>query len=161
MSNRTNMPKNKLIVLFENEPVRRLWDETKEKWYFSVVDIILVLTQSSRPRKYWDDLKRKLSQEEGFAQLSEKIGQLKMQSSDGKFYQTDCADVETMFRIIQSIPSPKAEPIKQWLAKVGYERLKETVDPEIALNRARKHWQAMGRSSQMDRTAHARAGDKK
>lgn len=76
-----------------------------------------------------------------------KCHQLKMQSSDGKFYQTDCADVETMFRIIQSIPSPKAEPIKQWLAKVGYERLKETVDPEISLNRARKHWQAMGRST--------------
>ncbi len=141
------MDKSKLVVLFENEPVRRLWDEAKEKWYFSVVDIVAVLTQSQRPRKYWDDLKRKLSQEEGFIQLSEKIGQLKMQSADGKFYETDCSDVETMFRIIQSIPSPKAEPIKQWLAKVGYERLQETVDPEISLNRARKHWQAMGRST--------------
>lgn len=138
---------NKLIAIFENHPVRRVWDEKKEKWYFSVVDIVAALTESTIARRYWTDLKRKLREEEGFIQLYDKIVQLKIQASDGKFYETDCADVETMFRVIQSIPSPKAEPIKQWLAKVGYERLRETVDPEIALNRAREHWQALGRSA--------------
>lgn len=124
--------------------MRRVWDEKAEKWYFRVVDIIGVLVQNSRPRKYWDDLKRKLKQEG--SQLSEKIGQLKLASSDGKKYSTDVADVEVLFRIIQSIPSPKAEPIKLWLAKVGYERLQEISDPEKALNRSRDYWQRMGRS---------------
>jgi|SRR5680860_10053 len=132
------------IAIFEHEPVRRVWNAKKEKWYFSVVDVVRVLAQNDRPRKYWDDLKRKLKQEG--SQLSEKIGQLKMQSSDGKFYETDATDTETLFRLIQSIPSPKAEPFKLWLAKVGYERLRETVDPEIAVNRARTHWVDLGRS---------------
>ncbi|MEK7644675.1 MAG: BRO family protein [Patescibacteria group bacterium] len=136
--------KNKSIAIFENEPVRRIWSKKNEKWYFSVVDIIRVLVQNDRPRKYWDDLKRKLKSEG--SQLSEKIGQLKFMSKDGKYYTSDAADVEVILRIVQSIPSPKAEPFKLWLAKVGYERLRETVDPEIAVNRARKHWQTLGRS---------------
>ena len=139
------MSKNKIVVLFENEPVRRLWNEAKEKWYFSVVDIIAALTNSDNPQVYWRVLKKRLL-DEGSNETVTKCNGLKMIAADGKMRLTDVADVETMFRIIQSIPSPKAEPIKQWLAKVGYERLKETVDPEISLNRARKHWQAMGRS---------------
>lgn len=141
------MPKNikKSIVNFEDAPVRRVWDEKEEKWYFSVVDIISVLTGTDRPRKYWNDLKNKLEQEG--SELSDKIGQLKMTALDGKSRETDAADTETLFRLIQSIPSPKAEPFKLWLAKVGYERLQETVNPELAVNRARKHWLAAGRSA--------------
>jgi hypothetical protein len=139
-----NLNLKKSIAIFENDPVRRIWLEKEEKWVFSVVDVIRVLTGSLRPRKYWNALKTKLSQEG--SQLSQNVGQLKMQSKDGKFYDTDTADVEIIFRLIQSIPSPKAEPFKLWLAKVGYERLRETVDPEIAVNRARSHWQALGRS---------------
>jgi hypothetical protein len=98
------------VKLFESKKVRSIWDSEQEKWYISIVDVIEVLTESERPRKYWDDLKRKLHAEG--SELSEKIGQLKMQSSDGKFYKTDVADVEQLFRLIQSIPSPKAEPFK-------------------------------------------------
>lgn len=137
--------KNKTIAIFEDEPVRRIWSDKDEKWYFSVVDVVRVLSQSPRPRKYWNALKTKLVSEG--SQLSQKMGQLKMLSNDGKYYDTDVADVEALLRLIQSIPSPKAEPFKLWLAKVGYERLKEVVDPQIALDRARKNWQAMGRSS--------------
>jgi hypothetical protein len=118
----------KSIAIFENDPVRRIWLDKEEKWMFSVVDVIRVLAQNNRPRKYWNDLKTKLK-EEG-SQLSEKIGQLKMLSQDGKFYETDVGDVETILRLIQSIPSPKAEPFKLWLAKVGYERVQEIADPE-------------------------------
>ncbi len=135
----------KSIAIFENDPVRRIWLDKEEKWMFSVVDVIRVLAQNNRPRKYWNDLKIKLK-EEG-SQLSEKIGQLKMLSQDGKFYETDVGDVETILRLIQSIPSPKAEPFKLWLAKVGHERIQEIVDPEKALNRSRDYWQKMGRSS--------------
>jgi DNA-damage-inducible protein D len=138
------MTNEKQMAIFEDQPVRRSWDEKQEKWYFSVVDIIAVLTQSERPRKYWDDLKRKI-REEG-SQLSEKIGQLKLEANDGKKYLTDVADVETILRLVQSVPSPKAEPIKLWLAKVGYERIQEVSDPEKALNRSRLYWQRMGRS---------------
>ena len=134
-----------LIINFENVPVRRAWDAKKEKWFFAVVDVVAILTESSIPRRYWSDLKIKLK-EEG-SQLSEKIVQLKMLSKDGKKYNTDLSDTETLFRIIQSIPSKKAEPFKQWLAKVGYERLQEIVDPELAVNRARDHWQQVGRST--------------
>jgi hypothetical protein len=126
--------KNKKIAIFEGNKIRRVWDDKKEKWYFSVVDIIFSLTKTDRPRKYWDDLKRKLKSEG--SELSEKIGQLKMISSDGKYYLTDVADTEAMFRIIQSIPSPNAEPFKLWLARVGYERIEETEDPEKAIQRA-------------------------
>lgn len=137
------MQENK-IVLFEGTKIRRVWNEKAERWWFSVVDVIQVLTQTDRPRKYWSDLKSKLKAEG--SELSEKIGQLKMLSTDGKYYETDSADVETILRLIQSIPSPKAEPFKLWLAKVGYERLQETVDPERSMDRARQNWQKMGRS---------------
>ncbi|MFA5001289.1 MAG: Bro-N domain-containing protein [Candidatus Paceibacterota bacterium] len=136
---------SKAIVNFEEFAVRRIWDESNEKWLFSVVDVIVILTNSPRPRKYWNALKTKLKQEG--SELSPKLGQLKLKASDGKYYLTDIADTETLFRIIQSIPSPKAEPFKLWLAKVGYERLQETVDPELAVNRARDYWQQAGRSS--------------
>ena len=102
------------IKLFESKQVRSEWSESEQLWYFSIIDIIEILTESKRPRKYWGDLKKKILQE-GFEQLSEKIGQLKMEASDGKKYITDVADVKTLLRIIQSIPSPKAEPFKQWL----------------------------------------------
>jgi len=134
----------KQVILFDQKQIRRLWDENQEKWFFSVIDIISALTDTTIPTRYWSDLKRKLV-EEG-SQLYDKIVQLKMFASDGKKYFTDCADTENIFRIIQSIPSPKAEPFKLWLAKVGYERLKEISDPEISLNRARENWNLMGHS---------------
>ena len=122
------------IKLFESKKVRTHWDEEKELWYFSVIDVIEALTGTDRPRKYWNDLKTKLKKEG--SELSENIGQLKMMSSDGKFYQTDVADTAQILRLIQSIPSPKAEPFKQWLAQVGYERIEETEDPEMSFDRA-------------------------
>ncbi|MFH0937634.1 MAG: Bro-N domain-containing protein [Candidatus Daviesbacteria bacterium] len=125
---------NTKVSLFEGKKIRRIWDEEKEEWYFSVVDVVEVLAKTERPRKYWDDLKRKLRLEG--SEVSEKIGQLKLQSSDGKLYLTDVADTETVFRIIQSIPSPNAEPFKLWLARVGYERVEEIEDPELAIQRA-------------------------
>jgi len=138
-----NKTKNK-IAIFENKEIRRHWDNEKEEWYFSVVDIIGVLIQNDRPRKYWSDLKTKLKQEG--SQLSEKIGQLKMIASDGKYYLTDVLDTENILRLIQSIPSPKAEPFKLWLARVGYERLEETADPELSINRALKTYLQKGYS---------------
>jgi len=126
------------IQLFENFRVRSLWDTGQEKWYISVVDVIEVLTESNRPRKYWDDLKRKL-QAEG-SELSEKIGQLKLQSSDGKKYLTDVADVEQLFRLVQSIPSPKAEPFKLWLSQLARERLEEIDDPELGIERLMEYY---------------------
>jgi len=126
--------KDNSIVLFHEKQVRRFWDEDKELWYFSIVDVIEVLTESVNPRKYWNALKTKLLSEG--SELSQKLGQLKMQSSDGKFYKTDVLDTENILRLIQSIPSPKAEPFKLWLAKVGYERIEETEDPEKAFDRA-------------------------
>ena len=134
------------LKLFEQQQVRSSYDEDSEKWYFSIIDIIGILTESKNPRRYWSDLKIKLSDEEGFSQLYEKIVQLKLTASDGKKYNTDCADVETLLRIIQSVPSKKAEPIKQWLAKVGQERIQELADPSTALDRARDIWQKQGRS---------------
>ncbi|MEK7538658.1 MAG: Bro-N domain-containing protein [Patescibacteria group bacterium] len=129
-------------AIFEEKDVRRTWHH--EQWYFSVIDVVAVLSGSERPRKYWDDLKRKLK-DEG-SQLSEKIGQLKLMSLDGKSYLTDVANLQSIFRIIQSIPSPKAEPFKQWLAKVGQERIDEMMNPELALNRSREYWKKHGRS---------------
>ncbi|RLD40338.1 MAG: hypothetical protein DRI89_12220 [Bacteroidetes bacterium] len=128
------MNKEKAIKLFHDQKVRVHWDDDQEKWFFSIIDVIAILADNSRARKYWNDLKKKLV-DEG-SQLSEKIGQLKMQSTDGKFYKTDVADTEQLLRLIQSIPSPKAEPFKMWLAKVGYERIEETEDPELAFERA-------------------------
>jgi hypothetical protein len=138
------MKKFQNIALFNQTTVRRHWDDDKELWFFSVIDIIEALTGTSRPRKYWNDLKVKL-QYEG-SELSEKIGQLKMISSDGKYYLTDVADTQTILRLIQSIPSPKAEPFKLWLAKVGYERIEETADPELTINRAMKTYLQKGYS---------------
>ena len=132
------------LKLFEQKKVRAQWDEKAEKWYFSVIDVIEILTGTDRGRKYWNDLKTKLKKEG--SELSEKIGQLKMESTDGKLYKTDVANTEQLLRIIQSIPSPKAEPFKQWLAKVGYERMQEISDPEQSLDRARENWQKLGRS---------------
>lgn len=132
------------IKLFEEKKVRSHWDEKTEKWYFSVIDVIEILSESPRPRKYWNALKTKL-QMEG-SELSQNLGQLKMKAEDGKMRETDVADTETLLRIIQSIPSPKAEPFKQWLAKVGYERMQEIGDPAQSLDRARENWQKLGRS---------------
>ena len=123
---------NNEIKLFEGNQIRSVWDNEKEEWYFSIVDIIGVLTESKNPRRYWSDLKRKMKDEEGAIQLYGKIVQLKLESSDGKKYNTDIADMQGIFRIIQSIPSPKAEPFKMWLAEVGKETLeKETGQPVI------------------------------
>jgi hypothetical protein len=140
------MTKEKAIKLFHDQKVRVHWDNDKEKWYFSIVDVITILTESPRPRKYWNALKTKLL-DEG-SQLSQNMGQLKMQSSDGKFYKTDVADTEQLLRLIQSIPSPKAEPFKLWLAKVGYERIEETEDPELAFERAMETYLKKGYSKE-------------
>lgn len=132
------------VQLFEQKKVRSHYDIEKEIWYFSVVDVIEILTGTDRPRKYWSDLKKKLIKEG--SEVSDKIGQLKMLAEDGKNRLTDTADTETLLRLIQSIPSPKAEPFKQWLAKVGYERMQELADPAQSLDRARENWQKFGRS---------------
>ena len=126
---------NSSIQLFEDQKIRTAWDAEKEEWYFSIIDVISVLTGTANPRRYWSDLKRKLKTE-GANELYEKIVQLKMLSSDGKRYKTDVANTEQLLRIIQSIPSPKAEPFKAWLAMVGKERIEETIDPEQAIDRA-------------------------
>ncbi|RLD41567.1 MAG: hypothetical protein DRI89_09535 [Bacteroidetes bacterium] len=128
------MTKENAIKLFQDQRVRVLWDKEKEKWFFSIVDIIGILTESPNPRKYWSVLKTRLKKEG--SELTTNCSQLKMQSADGKFYKTDVADTEQLLRLIQSIPSPKAEPFKVWLAKVGYERIEETEDPEKAFDRA-------------------------
>ena len=115
------MKEQNAIQLFEDKKVRTFWDTEQEKWYISIIDVIEALSDTDRPRKYWSDLKTKLIMEG--SQLSEKIGQLKMKASDGKMRITDVADTEQLFRLIQSIPSPKAEPFKLWLAQIAYERL--------------------------------------
>jgi len=139
------MTKENAIKLFESKQIRVHWDNEVEKWYFSIIDIIETITGSSNSRRYWSDLKRKLTKE-GFLQLYEIIVQLKLEASDGKKYSTDCADTEGVLRIIQSIPSPKAEPFKRWLAKVGYERIEETEDPEKAFDRAMETYLKKGYS---------------
>lgn len=129
------MSENKLAI-FEEKEIRREW--YKDEWYFSVIDVVEALVENNRrPRKYWSDLKQKLISE-GFVEVSEKIGQLKMMAKDGKMRLTDVADTKTLLRIIQTIPSPKAEPFKRWLAQVGSERLEEIVNPEFAINRAKE-----------------------
>ncbi|PXV58837.1 BRO family protein [Dysgonomonas alginatilytica] len=138
------MTKKNTIQLFENKKVRTVWDEEQEKWYFSVIDVIEILTDSANPRRYWSDLKIKL-QKEG-SQLYEDIVQLKMQSADGKFYKTDAADTDQLFRLIQSIPSPKAEPFKLWMAQVASERLDEMQDPELIIDRAMEQYLRLGYS---------------
>lgn len=131
----------KKIAIFRNKKIRR--EIYKNEWWFSVVDIIEILTGTDRPRKYWSDLKSKLIKE-GYREVSEKIGQLKLEAPDGKMRETDCGNTETIFRIVQSIPSPKAEPFKRWLAKVGYERVEEINDPELAQKRARMLYKIKG-----------------
>jgi len=128
------MKKDQSIILFNQKYVRRHWNSDKELWYFSIIDVIAILTNSSIPKRYWADLKSKLLKEG--SEVYESIVQLKMKSIDGKLRSTDVGDTQTVLRLIQSIPSPKAEPFKLWLAKVGYERIEETADPELAFNRA-------------------------
>ncbi len=134
------------LKLFEDKKIRSLWDADAETWYFSVVDVIEALTDSPRPRKYWNALKTKLKAEG--SELSHNLGQLKLQSEDGKFYNTDVADTEQLLRLIQSIPSPKAEPFKQWLAKTGYERIEEIQDPEKSIDRAMENYLKLGYSKE-------------
>ena len=132
------------IQVFEERQVRSLWDAEQEKWYISIVDVIAVLTESPNPRKYWSVLKTRLKAEG--SQLATNCSQLKMQSSDGKFYKTDVADTEQLFRLIQSIPSPKAEPFKLWLAQVANERLDGMQDPELSIDRALEQYLQLGYS---------------
>ena len=132
------------IKLFENRQIRTVWNEEKEEWYFSIVDVVGVLTESENPRRYWSDLKIKLKKE-GY-QLYENFVQLKLQSSDGKFYNTDVANIEQLFRLIQSIPSPKAEPFKQWMAQVAKERLDQLQDPELSIEQAMLDYKRLGYS---------------
>ncbi|OIO44785.1 MAG: hypothetical protein COZ34_01580 [Candidatus Pacebacteria bacterium CG_4_10_14_3_um_filter_34_15] len=140
------MNRLKDVLIFNGNQVRRHWNPDKELWYFSVVDVMAILTNSNSPRKYWNKLAERL-RKEGSESVT-KCHQLKMQASDGKYYQTDTADTETMLRIIQSIPSPNAELFKLWLARVGYERLEETADPELAINRALKTYLQKGYSKE-------------
>lgn len=140
------MSKENSIKLFEQQQVRTHWDEEKEKWYFSIIDVIAILTESERPRKYWSDLKSKLNKEG--SELSEKIGQLKMQAEDCKSRQTDVANTEQLFRLIQSVPSPKAEPFKLWIAKVARERIDEIEDPELGFDRLMETYLKKGYSKQ-------------
>ena len=132
------------IQLFEEKKVRTIWDDEQEKWFVSIIDVIEVLTETDRSRKYWSDLKSKLKKEG--SQVSEKIGQLKMQAPDGKMRLTDVADTEQLFRLIQSIPSPKAEPFKLWLAQIAAERLDEIQDPELTIDRALEQYLQLGYS---------------
>ena len=135
-----------LPTQFDGQSIRRVYDEATDTWWFSVTDVVQVLTDSNNARRYWSDLKRKLAQEADSEQPYEKIVQLKLTAPDGKQRETDCATAESLLRIVQSIPSPKAEPIKLWLAKVGYERMQEMSDPALSLDRARQTWQQHGRS---------------
>jgi len=140
------MKKNNSIVLFKKKQVRRVWKEEDELWYFSIVDIIKILTDSTIPKRYWSDLKNKLENES--SEVYEKIVRLKLIAPDGKQRETDCFSTEDLLRVIQSIPSPKAEPFKLWLARVGYERIEETEDPELAINRAMRTYLQKGYSKE-------------
>ena len=140
------MNKETAIKLFEQKKIRSHWDDDHEKWYFSIVDVIGVLTESSNPRKYWSVLKTRLKKEG--SELATNCSQLKMQSSDGKNYNTDVADTEQLFRLIQSVPSPKAEPFKLWLAKVARERIDEIEDPEIGIDRLMETYLKKGYSKE-------------
>lgn len=138
-----NNKSSQQIKLFEDSKIRSVWDEKEEQWYFSVVDVVAVLTESVNPRDYWFKMKKRVHSEDGI-ELSTICRQLKMQSSDGKFYNTDAANVKALLRIIQSIPSPKAEPFKQWLAQVGYERILEIENPELAQERMKELYEKKG-----------------
>jgi hypothetical protein len=132
------------IKLFEDKKMRTHWDAETESWYFSVIDVIEILTGSSIPKRYWSDLKKKLIKEG--SQLYDKIVQLKFEAADGKKYATDCLSTENLLRLIQSIPSPKAEPFKLWLAQTGYERIEEMQDPELSIDRALEQYMKLGYS---------------
>lgn len=138
------MVKQNAIKVFEEKKVRTLWDSEIEEWYFSVVDVVAILTNSENPRRYWSDLKRKLAKEG--SQLYAEIVQLKMLSSDGKYYKTDVATTQQLFRLIQSIPSPKAEPFKLWMAQVAKERLDQMQDPELSIKQAMEDYKRLGYS---------------
>lgn len=138
------MTKKEAIKLFEEKKVRTVWDDETEEWYFSIVDVISILTESPNPRRYWSDLKIKLSKEG--SQLYASIVQLKLKASDGKMRLTDVATTEQLFRLIQSIPSPKSEPFKLWMAQVAKERLDEMQDPELTIDRAMMEYKALGYS---------------
>lgn len=139
------MSESTQIKLFEEKKVRSVWDDKEQQWYFSVVDVVEVLTGSVNPRDYWFKMKKRVHSEDGI-ELSTICRQLKLQSSDGKQYKTDCANVKSLLRIIQSIPSPKAEPFKQWLAQVGYERIQEIENPELAQERMKELYEKKGYS---------------
>ena len=139
------MNKEQALAVFENYKIRRFYDKQNETWYFSIIDVVAALTDSVNPRDYWFKMKIRVKTEDGL-ELSTICRQLKMKAPDGKMRQTDCANVEGLLRIIQSIPSPKAEPFKQWLARVGYERIQDMSDPARSLDRAREYWQQHGRS---------------
>lgn len=134
---------NSMIKLFENKKIRTYWDEEVEEWYFSIIDVVEVLTESKNPNDYWYRVKKRMSDDEK-SELSTICRKLKMLATDGKMRETDAADIEGIFRIIQSIPSPKAEPFKLWLAKVGKERIEETIDPELAIQRAKETYLKKG-----------------
>ena len=136
------MEQKNAIQIFEDKKVRTLWDSDQEKWFLSIVDIIAILTDSPNPRKYWSVLKTRLKAEG--SQLTTNCSQLKMQAADGKFYLTDVADTEQLFRLVQSIPSPKAEPFKLWLAQIAAERLDEMQDPELTIDRALEQYMQLG-----------------
>lgn len=142
MSEKRKQSQSKKIALFQGQTIRRIWDEESQKWYFSVVDVIGVLSQSANPRNYWKVLKNRLKKEG--SEVVTNCNQLKMQAADGKYYKTDAADTETMFRIIQSVPSPKAEPFKLWLARVGYERIEEIENPELSQERMKQVYEQKG-----------------
>ena len=140
------MTKETAIKLFEEKEIRSVWSDEEEKWYFSIVDVVSILTESPNPRKYWSVLKTRLKKEG--SQLTTNCSQLKLKSSDGKFYKTDVADTEQLFRLIQSIPSPKAEPFKLWIAKVARERIDEIEDPEIGIERLMETYLKKGYSKE-------------
>ena len=140
--NKTQAQGEDQLVVFQEKAIRRLWHNME--WWFSVIDVIGVLSESNNPNRYWSDLKRKLAQEAGSGQSYEEIVRLKLMAPDGKQRDTDCANTEMLFRIIQSIPSPRAEPFKRWLAQVGYQRVQEIDNPELASARARELYQAKG-----------------
>jgi len=144
-TNGTIMAQDTAIKLFEGKGIRTHFDVQTEEWYFSVIDVVEVLADSSNPRDYWFKMKQRVKLEDGI-ELSTICRQFKMMAPDGKMRSTDCANVRSLLRIIQSIPSPKAEPFKQWLAKVGYERINETMDPSQGIDRARDNWLKLGRS---------------
>jgi prophage antirepressor-like protein len=142
---------NTHLALFKGKNIRKII--YNKEWWFSIIDIVEVLIGTERPRKYWSDLKSKLANE-GYNELSEKIGQLKIPAPDGKMRETDCANTETIFRIIQSIPSPKIEPLKRWLAKVGFERVQEIENPELATKRTRILYKLKGTSVALEPSQH-------